>query len=487
MKRSVFLIVAVLLSMAAAAQTQDDYQLAKQQMIAQFKNSKVRDVENFLDFRKKANEEYSQSLRKAWQTMHPERKHLKFSQPKPPSPTVCMPERRESPVAVSCNSFSHPEAVAVPTIASLSVSHYSQNNASIVHVPFFGTDCNIHAEPGMAFALPSLQPSCIANAWESLSKPLYDGLVRDCLEIGGNLQLCDWAYIMLTKTVSEKLLDGALNESVLLQAYLLAQSGMKVKLCTSDNHLFLMLPFAEPVYEYYYLTIEGLRYYIIGGDEVGSVSVCQGDFYGGRQPSVLINRYPVLSKNLASAKIVRSKRYPDFSFQVRPNLNLIHFLNTVPRTNKWGYYAHASLSIDVKEQIYPKLTQLLNGRSETESVNMLLNLVQTGFDYATDQEQFGKEMPLFGDQTIYYPYSDCEDRAILFSILVREIVGLKVVLLGFPGHLAAAVMFSSDVSGDYVVVDGNRYLVCDPTYIGASFGMMMPQFAGESVEVIGLD
>lgn len=473
--------------MAAAAQTQDDYQLAKQQMIAQFKNSKVREVENFLDFRKKANEEYAQSLRKAWQTMHPERKQLKLSQPKPQNPMVCEPERRESPAAVSCNSITRQEAIGVPSISALPVSPSPQNDVPIVHMPFFGSDCIIHAENGVAFALPSLQPSSIANAWESLANPLYDGLVRDCLEIGENMQLCDWAYILLAKAVAEKLLEGASNESVLLQAYLLAQSGMKVKLCTSDNRLFLMLPFAEPVYEYYYLTIDGIKYYIISSGDVNSVSVCQGDFYGGRQPSVLINRYPVLSKNLASAKIVRSKRYPDFSFQVRPNLNLIHFLNTVPRTNKWGYYAHASLSIDVKEQIYPKLTQLLNGRSETESVNMLLNLVQTGFDYATDQEQFGKEMPLFGDQTIYYPYSDCEDRAILFSILVREIVGLKVVLLGFPGHLAAAVMFSSDVSGDYVVVNGNRYLVCDPTYIGASFGMMMPQFAGESVEVIGLD
>ena len=32
-----------------------------------------------------------------------------------------------------------------------------------------------------------------------------------------------------------------------------------------------------------------------------------------------------------------------------------------------------------------------------------------------------------------------------------------------PGHLATAVHFSNDVKGDYIMLDGARYTICDPT------------------------
>ncbi len=117
---------------------------------------------------------------------------------------------------------------------------------------------------------------------------------------------------------------------------------------------------------------------------------------------------------------------------------------------------------------------------------MLLNFVQTTFDYATDQEQFGYERPLFGDESIYYPKNDCEDRSIFYSILVRDLLGLDVVLVHWPGHLATAVAFSETVAGDYFTLDGRRYTICDPTYIGASVGETMPQFKNESAKLVRL-
>ena len=117
---------------------------------------------------------------------------------------------------------------------------------------------------------------------------------------------------------------------------------------------------------------------------------------------------------------------------------------------------------------------------------MLLDFVQTAFDYATDQEQFGYERPLFGDESLYYPKNDCEDRSILFAILVRDLLGLDVVLVHWPGHLATAVHFPEEVDGDYFTVEGRRYTVCDPTYIGAGIGETMPQFQNDKANLVTL-
>ena len=72
----------------------------------------------------------------------------------------------------------------------------------------------------------------------------------------------------------------------------------------------------------------------------------------------------------------------------------------------------------------------------------------------------------------------------MYSIFVRELLGLDVVLLHYPGHLATAVCFDTDVSGDYMVMDGKRYIVCAPTYINAGVGRAMPQFKQTAANVI---
>ena len=114
---------------------------------------------------------------------------------------------------------------------------------------------------------------------------------------------------------------------------------------------------------------------------------------------------------------------------------------------------------------------------------MLINFVQTGFQYKTDQQQFGYERSLFGDETLFYPYSDCEDRSILYSILVRELLGLDVALVSYPGHLATAVCFKEGPYGDYFNVDGKKFTVCDPTYIGAHIGLTMPDMDNNKAEL----
>lgn len=64
----------------------------------------------------------------------------------------------------------------------------------------------------------------------------------------------------------------------------------------------------------------------------------------------------------------------------------------------------------------------------------------------TRKDQFGREKYFFAEETLFYPLSDCEDRAIFFAILIRNLLGLDVIGLDYPGHIATAVHFSNDVS-----------------------------------------
>lgn len=77
--------------------------------------------------------------------------------------------------------------------------------------------------------------------------------------------------------------------------------------------------------------------------------------------------------------------------------------------------------------------------------------------------------------------------AILFTRLVRDLLGLQTILVYYPGHLASAVSFTDEVSGDYILLKGKRFIITDPTYIGAPVGKTMPDMNNSQANVILLE
>ena len=199
----------------------------------------------------------------------------------------------------------------------------------------------------------------------------------------------------------------------------------------------------------------------------------------------LLNSEPTPKRALTSKKGVTS--------YVSVNKNMIDFFNTYPQAcfngnqnTRWAAYANTPVEESVKDILFPPLRNTISGMNEKDAVDILLNWVQTAFEYAYDDKVWGGDRAFFAQETLYYPYSDCEDRAILFSRLVRDLMGLDVVLLCYPGHLAAAVAFNEDVNGDYLTYKNRKYVVCDPTYINAGVGRSMPKLSKSEVQVIAL-
>jgi hypothetical protein len=133
-------------------------------------------------------------------------------------------------------------------------------------------------------------------------------------------------------------------------------------------------------------------------------------------------------------------------------------------------YANTPMDKNLEEQLYPQMREKLAGMSKLDAVQHLLNWVQTGLEYEYDDNVWGHDRAFFGEESLFYHFCDCEDRSILLSHLVRDLVGLDVVLVYYPGHLAMAVDFKEDVDGEYYMYDNRKFVVCDPTYIGASVG-----------------
>jgi hypothetical protein len=211
--------------------------------------------------------------------------------------------------------------------------------------------------------------------------------------------------------------------------------------------------------------------------------------------SLMMSMTPMLAERKSENRTLRSARYEEMNVTSAVNENLVQFYNDYPTSmvdgnflTRWGMYANTPLDASVSHLLLPELSEKLKGLSKLEAVERLLNWIQTGFEYEYDDKVWGGDRAFFAEESLYYPYCDCEDRSILLSRLVRDLLGLKVLLVYYPGHLATAVSFGSEeVAGDYVELDGHRYVVCDPTYIGGRVGQTMPSMDNQMAKVLLLE
>ena len=350
---------------------------------------------------------------------------------------------------------------------------------------YLGNICSVRIPKTKEISIPSASNKEVSNAWNILSSERYNDLLVDCICIRKSLCLCDWAFYEFSLTLTEAYFgDKRSNESVALQVYIMSQLGYKIRLAKQENQLFALISFEERLFSAPYLSIDGDYFYCFSGNtKEGWIQICDFQFPGEQSCTVRMSHLPIAPINNTNQKTIKSDRYSLAAARVSVNKNLVDFYDNYPACS-WEILAAASLSQNVKDQLYPSLRKAIANQSQSQSASILLNFVQTGFEYQTDDDQFGREKSFFGDETFYYPYCDCEDRSILYSILVRDLLGLDVVLLDYPTHIATAVNFTETVKGDYFDIDGKIYVICDPTYIGAPIGKSMPEMMSLKANIL---
>ena len=356
----------------------------------------------------------------------------------------------------------------------------------------FGTECRVRFSLRDFSFGNTLTNDAVSNAWLTFTNSDIDNTLYDCLEIRKELQLSDWAYYLMLKSFARKCF-GDSNEAVFLQAYLYCQSGYKMRLGRAGDKLRLLVGSRHVVYGKSFHFINGEDFYALDSKDP-KLMICEVGFPKEQAMSFYITQEQLYADNDTPMREIKSKRYSDMAFSVNVNKNLLDFYETYPASvmvenslTTWEMYARTPLESRVKAQLYPEMMQRLEGKTQLEAVNRLLNWVQTGFVYEYDEKVWGTDRAFFAEETLYYPYCDCEDRSILLSHLVRDLVGLDVLLVYYPGHLASAVAFTEDVKGDYISYNGRKFVVCDGTYIGASVGMTMPGMDNQKAKVILLE
>lgn len=342
-----------------------------------------------------------------------------------------------------------------------------------IKVNFYGLTLQI---PRVSPVVPhSLEGENLAAAWKQLSaSSALKQAVKDLKQKVELLALPDWFVLELVNTYAKELDGGRQSDaSVLLVHYVLSSMNYDVRLGRSDKGLLLLVNMKQMVYARNFVTINDVRYYICLREGCQRLSTCnlpaEADL--GRSFDLQIRQSP----KIPARKQAFSVGNGQLSVSGSVDANLVEMFRHYPQM-PIPCYAASSLQSDLRASIVSQLRTQIQGLPRLEAVNALLHFVQSSFEYATDDQQFGYEKPFFLEELFYWPKCDCEDRSVLYVYLLRECLGLECHLINFPGHECAAVCLPEGVNGMYYEHEGCRFYISDPTYIGADTGMCMPDY-----------
>ncbi len=431
-----------------------------------------------------------------------------FQLPEPPKPAVFSP-RETTKQSVECPITEQPrKSTKVSRTLSSGQQTFNQPAGQIqatenrqteprlgtpsLRIDYFGKVVTIPEVRSLSVIFTGeISNDAVADYWTRLCRIDYKVLLDRLSELSNELDLNDWGYCKLTFEAALKIDNNDRNRSYLLTWFLLVKSGYLARVGYQGGDIYLLISSKNRLYNvpFFRMGNEGVKYYVLSlrdSDRRPSGAILTyNDNYPepSRQLNFGFGSLPKLGKAIDKRVIDIEYKGKDYSFHIDYNKDLINFYRYYPTTNLSIYFA-SQLSDPARSTLLPELKSAIQGMKQTDAVNFLLHFVQYATGYKTDSEQFGHQKFFFPEENLHYEYTDCADRAILFSYLVKTLLGLRVIGLEYPDHLSAAVKFATDIPGDYVMYQDARYTICDPTYIGAPIGEAMPKYRHMAATIV---
>lgn len=468
---------------------------------SEFEQWMKQESSSFQEYRDKRDKEFTGFLQNQWKEMQTFQGLVRDETPKP----VRIPQAPKIPPApikqpstntpvTNLKPIIRPVVVKVPDIVIPPVQKKiipatAHNKGTLVSLSFYGQALKFYYDPKLKVHLQRpFNENSMSRIWSTMSKADYDDLLKQINAQRKPLQLNDWGYALLTNAIAQKIHPGSKNDQSIFTWYMMTKAGYQARIAYDRNYVYLLMPSQQKLFASPYFTFDDTRYYALSFDGIkqkpGKIFTYNGQYPGANK------QLDMSLSHAFNTGRAQQERFLKFTFKGKTHrINVgydketISYLKTYPQMDILLYF-NSNFNQTTSNPLLKQLKPLVEGKSEEEAVNLILRFVQTAFKYKTDEQQFGIENYLFPEETLHYPYSDCEDRAVFFAWIVHNLLGLEVVGLDLPGHISAAVHFNDNVKGDSVSLSGKRFVVTDPTYINANAGMTMPAYKNTKPNII---
>lgn len=457
-----------------------------------FDKFKQQAFDNYYEFQKKAFNDFEQFLSKAWT------EYQSFSSQQSIYPTK-KPEMMPSlPAQAGVIQVEAPhndmEGVVPERMHDQKEDDSSSNPSDWVSISFYGRKLSFNVPKEMRVKAQGAKERHVASYHETMRENDKSTLLHKQLDAAVMLMgLNEWGYFVLLRSLSEKLFTNT-NDRVLFTFYMLHHHGFKARVGRGRDSgnliLLLALDNSKEVYSKTFFRINDTKFYVVYGNGIKGESIYtydeKADDKGLKEIGLDFDKTLSIAPCDKQRKLHFNKADMDISLPY--STAHLRYYDEIP-TTVFPVYFKTPVSKEAEQALEQTFSQLSEQYNKVQLVDIMLNFVQTAFEYKIDEQQFGREKYFFPEEVIGLPFSDCEDRSALFAWLVKRYVGYDVVGVLYDDHLATAVCFGDEVKlpGKSVTLKGKRYVICDPTYPNAPIGTVIPKVANLKYEIIAIN
>lgn len=346
-----------------------------------------------------------------------------------------------------------------------------------IYLSYFGQEIGFDIDDKFKNAkFYPLSQKGVSNFFNTLAMSDYEETIREIKSTSKALNLNDWGVYELVNLLSQSLFSNN-DDRKLFSWFIFNKLGYEVKIGLSGKHIIAMYYSKKIIYSTPSYTFKKKKFYVISyyaKGSIGRVYTYKQDYPGANKPLDLsLTSLPNFQKNLQHKTVSFKEFGKEYSSSYSYDKNLIDFMATYPQAD-YDTYFNAPLSEGTYDQIAKDIKHYVDGEKSSVAINFVLRFVQKAFKYERDQAQFGREKVMFANETLYYNKSDCEDRAILFSTLVKRLFHISVIGVRYKDHMTTALYIP--MKGDSVKEANKRFVIADPTYINANIGQSMPKY-----------
>jgi len=342
--------------------------------------------------------------------------------------------------------------------------------ADTVNFHFFTEDITIRYQPNLFDGImDGISAKSISSFYNTTEPTLYAESVQDLLAYKQKLHLNDWLYYLLVLETAKTIYATQDPQYQTLFCWLLlSEAGYKAQLNFHPEQLLLSVFTMNKVYDVPLkkhgwgwmaeLTSLHNSHKITFSEDLPS-------FYLPKNKKAFsfdMTELPVLSNTEKERKVLQFQHdHKIYRLNFFLDKTMMQILATYPELSIKNHL-NMPLSHTTYNSVIPALQNLLKGKSDQEAIRFLLSFTRTAFEYQDDKIYKHDNVTFFPEETLFYPYSDCEDRSILFAYLTKELLDIKTILLDYTDHVAVGIKLE-EVIGVGIRYDNETYVFCEPT------------------------
>ena len=341
-----------------------------------------------------------------------------------------------------------------------------------VNFSFFSQPLQVYCDQSMDIDLSAeISDTTISDFYNQLDNSNYRTTFNELQAYKEAFQLNDWGFYLLLRQSGEALFtDKSKNYQTLFNWFLLIKAGYRTKVSYLKDLVLLSVYTKDKVYDLPSKEFEEgwmvdiTQHYQPALNDVLAAQQYESVLnYYGKPFSFQLEQPPAFPQAITLQKKL-SFRYNSllYNLEVRTDQLLMHFMYQYPELSPLRH-SYIPLSEAAKQSLFPALKRMIRNKDHPESIRLLLSFLRQSFNYKEDKDAYNSDNITFSpEETIFYDYSDCEDRSVLFAYLLRELLNVEVLIVEYQNHTMVAIELEQAI-GIPILYNNRSYTVCDPT------------------------